>query len=221
MRNEVCAALGGRLDNGGCAIPPGAATTQTVLVAESLGSKMLFDSIRDIWKQTPDPQRRALADQLAGIRSVFLIANQLPLLDVADSEPALARSSSAFDVSSLSSFIGTLQQARSRQTARAAAPSAPIRVVAFTDPNDLLSYRLPERLLGIDGATIVNVIVSNESTYFGFLERPDNAHEDYILNPFVIDYLINGCEPTEGGNRCLGSRSVAQPSRMRVSSLTE
>jgi hypothetical protein len=62
-------------------------------------------------------------------------------------------------------------------------PSNRIQIVAFTDPNDLLSYRLTPEAVGNDGVQMANVIVSNAPTYLGFLERPDTAHCGYAGNP--------------------------------------
>jgi hypothetical protein len=53
-------------------------------------------------------------------------------------------------------------------------------VVAFTDPNDLLSYFLQG---GDDTLTqhyrVADVLVSNAYTYFGIFENPVSAHVSY------------------------------------------
>ncbi len=58
-------------------------------------------------------------------------------------------------------------------------------VVAFSDPNDLLSYRVaPSHLAGsLRVFRIVNVIVSNDTTCFNDVERPGKAHCGYARNP--------------------------------------
>ena len=85
--------------------------------------------------------------------------------------------------------------------------AAPLRIIAFTDPNDLLSYRLPTGFMGTakskDTTTeikldLINVIVSNAPTYsvpfFPKLEveLPNKAHCDYDTNPDVIALMIAG-----------------------------
>jgi hypothetical protein len=72
-----------------------------------------------------------------------------------------------------------------------------VTAVAFSDPNDLLSYRIvPKHLAKYDEHfRLINVIVSNDSTYMGFVERPDTAHCGYFWNPHVLDMLARGYRP--------------------------
>jgi hypothetical protein len=80
--------------------------------------------------------------------------------------------------------------------ARSLAPfvTAPMTVVAFSDPNDLLSYRIvPAHLAeNLTEFRVINVMVSNDATYFGYLERPDTAHCGYPWNPYVFGMLARG-----------------------------
>ena len=76
-----------------------------------------------------------------------------------------------------------------------AAPTAkPMTVVAFSDPNDLLSYRIIAGHLAGDlkDFRVVNVIVSNDTTYFKYVERPDTAHCGYTWNPYVFGMIARG-----------------------------
>lgn len=75
-------------------------------------------------------------------------------------------------------------------------PSVPgLTVVAFTDPNDLLSYRLLPLAQGIAETRVVNVITSNSTTYLGYVERPDTAHCGYGGNVHVVGLLVHGYQP--------------------------
>ena len=67
-------------------------------------------------------------------------------------------------------------------------------VVAFSDPNDLLTYRIVPEHLAEDFREfrVINVLVSNDTTYFGYLERPDTAHCGYPWNPHVFGMLARG-----------------------------
>ena len=56
--------------------------------------------------------------------------------------------------------------------------------MAFSDPNDLLSYTLQTDRYAREGVTAY-ILVSNAPTYLGLLERPDYAHLDYLSNPGV------------------------------------
>jgi hypothetical protein len=69
-----------------------------------------------------------------------------------------------------------------------------LQVVAFTDPNDLLSYRL-QSFDGVPGQPVqlVNVLVSNAPTYFGYLANPA-LHGDYGSNPNVAKLLLYGSD---------------------------
>jgi hypothetical protein len=69
-----------------------------------------------------------------------------------------------------------------------------INVVAFTDPNDLLSYRIPPgdtAILGSD-ATVTNVITSNGGAILGYVENPYPAHTAYHQNMDVLRLLFGG-----------------------------
>jgi hypothetical protein len=71
-------------------------------------------------------------------------------------------------------------------------PVAMPTVIAFTDPNDLLSYRLLAPLVDLARAKLINVIASNATTWLGLLERPDIAHCGYPLNATVIGLIAHG-----------------------------
>lgn len=70
-----------------------------------------------------------------------------------------------------------------------------LTLVAFTDPNDLLSYTLQPEKYAREGIAVYNILVSNAPTYVGLLERPDYAHLDYLTNPDV-GHLIACGQPT-------------------------
>jgi len=206
MKQAVCYALGGRPVSGGpCDLSGAELDRPLAIVTESLGSKFLFDAVRATWddagQNTPEQQR--LARRLASISMVYMLANQLPLLDLASPVPAEATSGAAVSAStgvpppplasSLGRFLDVLRKShgiRAQQQPSAALP--PLTVVAFTDPNDLLSYRLLPSELDVSQARLINVIGSNVPTWFGFVERPDYAHCGYVWNRKVIGLLADG-----------------------------
>ncbi|MFN7194707.1 MAG: hypothetical protein ACK5U4_25000 [Rhodospirillales bacterium] len=205
MRTVLCDTLGGaaRSDES-CAIAPGKGS-RIVLVAESLGSKILSDAVRHVVQQpgaAPSPAATALNERLSGIDALFLISNQVPLLDTAD-RPApksaqvqgAARIAATPGESSLFDALSLIADARPARLTLGLTDSAPIQVTAFSDPNDLLSYRLPTERLAIPEIRLANVIVSNAPTYFGWVERPDNAHCGYAWNPYVIGFVVDGYTP--------------------------
>jgi len=73
-------------------------------------------------------------------------------------------------------------------------------VVAFNDPNDLLSYILaPAKQSG--SYAVVDVVVSNAPTYFGLLEMPDKAHGGYPGNKKVQELMAKG-HSSSGADTC-------------------
>lgn len=198
VKQEVCIGLGGNPVGGKCSMPMTAQAPRTVIVAESLGSKIIFDAIREIWQESSDAQKARLAPQLANVQSIFLLANQIPLLDAAD-RPAVQAKSLA-ETSSLGGMLESLSEARDEAVSlKSAVPLPPLQIVAFTDPNDLLSYRLiGDRLFQTD-VKVVNVIVSNAPTYLGLFEMPDQAHCGYRWNKHVIGAVVNGYH--DGGSK--------------------
>ncbi|MRW94841.1 hypothetical protein GJ699_33280 [Duganella sp. FT80W] len=158
-----------------------------VVISHSMGSKLLFDTLLRMTEE-PAGSAAAMAAQQAVDRMRFLVmaANQIPLLSLADQPLSPATSLSA-PPDSLQLLL------RKRRTALAA--DHHLTLVAFTDPNDLLSYTLPPERYAADGVTVYNILVSNAPTWPGLLERPDSAHLDYLGNPDV-GRLITCGQPT-------------------------
>jgi hypothetical protein len=183
----VCESMGGRIDGTGCNVPPGGSPAALAFVTESLGSKLLFDAIREVWaaseKSDDGTTLDRVARSLAATRVMYMVANQLPLLDAAGTSAAGMPGSSrgVFDL-------------LSRARRKVSPTTAPMTVVAFSDPNDLLSYRIvPDHLAGkLEDFRVVNVIVSNDTTYFDYVERPDTAHCGYSWNPHVFGMMARG-----------------------------
>ena len=189
MKAQICEGLGGAMNSRRCRMPEGGPAPRTVLVAESLGSKVLFDALRSIWDESGRSGRAA--EQLASVQSVFLLANQIPLLDAAD-RPATAIRKATVTGSQELDFLSVLSQARTAPTLKARAVLPDLQVIAFTDPNDLLSYRLSGKGLHSDRVKVINVIVSNAPTYLGLFEMPDAAHCGYKWNRHVVGAVAFG-----------------------------
>jgi hypothetical protein len=92
---------------------------------------------------------------------------------------------SEYPVDPLGALLGMRKSSPSAMAAR------PLQVVAFTDPNDLLSYALA-RSTPVMSFDVVDVIVSNDNTLFGFVERPDSAHTAYRKNDVVTKLIACG-----------------------------
>jgi len=204
MIDAVCDAVGGRGSDGNCdmaeAQPPGS----LALVTESLGGKMLFDAIQlvDAIVQASRDQAaiERLSRGLAAAKMIYLLSNQVPLLDSADPPGGATRETPVFLSRvgiSVARAFALLARARDRSPPAGGAPEGPLTAVAFSDPNDLLSYRLVPAYLGDHPRhfRIVNVIVSNAATYLDYVERPDLGHCVYAWNPQVLAMLAEGHKP--------------------------
>lgn len=153
----------------------GAAPT-LVVVAESLGSKILFDALSSMLESS-QPHTRALGQRAARrLGLLFMAGNQLPILGLAE-QPAAATALPAQDA--LQRFL-TLRRSG---TERRSDTLARLAVVAFSDPNDLLSYRLLPARYAADDVAVADVLVSNARTWLGLIENPVAAHLDYLMNP--------------------------------------
>lgn len=154
-----------------------------LVLSSSLGSKILFDTLL----------RMESEGQRTFDRIVYLVmaANQIPLLSLADQQ--VAGGAAAMAAAAPEDSLQALLRARRTPAApRMNGGSRQLTMVAFSDPNDLLSFTLePKRYAGPEVA-IVNVLVSNAPTWFGMLERPDHAHTNYLLNPDVARMVACG-----------------------------
>jgi hypothetical protein len=156
-----------------------------VVVAESLGSKMLFDALSAMLESW-QPQTRTLGQQAARrLGLLFMAGNQLPIL-------GLAEQSTGMRAIPMQDALQHFLDLRRRQPNRRAEALQRLAVVAFTDPNDLLSYRLlPARYAAPDVA-VADVLVSNDRTWLGWIENPLTAHMDYLANPDVATLIACG-----------------------------
>lgn len=158
-----------------------------VVVAESLGSKILFDTLLEMTEQ-PDTEHAAM-QTLNRIAYLIMAANQIPLLSLAD-QPL---NNGMFAKGATGDSLQQLLQKRAPADKQRRAPQR-LTLVAFTDPNDLLSYTLLKERYAAEGVAVHNVLVSNAPTWLGLFELPDRAHVDYLLNPDV-GRLISCGEP--------------------------
>jgi pimeloyl-ACP methyl ester carboxylesterase len=168
-------------------------TSPLVVISHSMGSKILFDTLLRMTQEAPGSRAALVATQAVDrMRFLVMAANQIPLLSLADQQlvPPAGLAPSVPD---------SLQLLLQKRLA-AKGPAAGDRhltLVAFTDPNDLLSYTLQPEKYAREGITVYNILVSNAPTYFGLLERPDYAHLDYLTNPDVGRLIACG-QPTSG-----------------------
>ena len=191
----LCAFLEGTFENDGCA-PTARSNAPVTLISESLGSYMLLDAIEALNAKANSAAGKPL---FARLREFYMFANQVPLLELADLNPGASRQPLSAEASSRSQRLDAfIERARKFRTAD---QNEPLQIVAFTDPNDLLSYRLSRYLLANDGAPAssyraANALYPVAQTYFGFFADPLKAHTGYAGDAGVLDLVIcgsNGC----------------------------
>ena len=129
-----------------CSVPPGEAPAALAFVTESLGSKLLFDAVLEVWADAENGRDKALFDRvaksLAGTRMIYMMANQLPLLDAAGPAIGLCERSARPRRRTSGSIARDVFDLLSRLRGWTPSGTGPMTVVAFSDPNDLLSYRV-------------------------------------------------------------------------------
>jgi len=175
---------------------------EVVLVSFSLGSFVLLETLHEMEQQggTDGDAARVL---LAKMGNFFMLANQVPLLQLARLKSTTDKSDAgptsppeapeAPDV--LARFLKqheALMPTAAAMTVTAGDPRLPqFRVIAISDPNDLLSYPIPEYLVA--DHDVINITMSAaEWAYGGILVNPIEAHAGYGEDADVIDLIING-----------------------------
>lgn len=204
MRDAIVAALTRTMQSLGDRDDP------LVLVSASLGSKMTYDALLAMLDAPDGSPTRAAADRLnRRLALVYMQANQLPILGLADQDigalaPAHAVAAAAVGsgpvaaASSPASHAGSPADAlqlflAKRNTLAGFTPIGALTIVAFTDPNDLLSYRLLSSRYDSDPRVrIADVLVSNAPTYLGLFENPLEAHQGYGINADVAKLIACG-----------------------------
>lgn len=167
------------------------------LISVSLGSKVLRDAL------LPDTTvKMSKGLQLVSRAThVYLSANQIPLLNLGNNHTKKMKTTIGIQSTmplkgDFSDVVNLINQIRREKTTRLFSAQLPdaLKVISFTDPNDLLSYEIIKKNYGNNN--VVNVIVSNGSTYdFKILpsfENPLDAHVGHLTNPGVLGLLACG-----------------------------
>ena len=188
----------------------------TVIITHSLGGYMLIDAIYDELTRGARGGGRnehtAAAKIVASTQLIFMMANQLALLDLADLRtrlyPAAAGETVRHGGAPAATAIGDLIadwsyfKPKARWRVRAGGPPTPVdqneQIVAFSDPNDILSWLVnranvetPRSNAG--KVTLTNVYMANDEFEIpGVFSNPIEAHDGYMKNPTVLDLFACG-----------------------------
>lgn len=169
-----------------------------MVVSESLGSKILFDTLLRMTREEAGTRASLLALRAVDrLRFLVMAANPIPLLSLADQQIGAGNADALRPVVPVppDSLQLLLQERLARRPTSLL--NRRLTLVALTDPNDPLSYTLPVERYANEEVTVYNILVSNAPTWLGLLERPDQAHLDYLANPDVGRLIACGLPSSE------------------------
>jgi len=176
----------------------GPADAEFNFVTHSLGSRMLFDVLApsDNAAEFAQTRRRDTARGylVIGTRSVFMAANQMPLLGatMVDVRPMATGAEAAPAPEPCRSAI-SLIAARCAVAAEGAAANAPnLQIVAFSDPDDLLGYRASDAGEQRPGLTFLEVTHRNTPVWFGRFVLPQEAHDKELQRKSTAAMILCG-----------------------------
>jgi hypothetical protein len=162
-----------------------------LFITHSLGSRIIMDALGEIVETLTDDRTVAGHPALvAGLQqkemTVFMLSNQLPFLQIALPPPE----------------VGGQIESYCRRDGEHYAKRAfnRLNIVAFNDPNDLLSYSIPrsfvERYLDsrmCPAVTNIHINVADRISAFGIeVVNPIAAHGNYNSDERVIELITRG-----------------------------
>lgn len=164
-----------------------------IFITHSLGSRILIDTIvniadevgRDDLKHHKEAQ--LIINELKNKEfTVFMLANQLPMLQIGRPKPKVNQQISGYCTPKGKHYSGRIFKK--------------LNIVAFSDPNDILSYNIPQSFVDeyIDSricpsVTNVSINIASEISAFGVgMVNPITAHTGYDNDERVINIISNG-----------------------------
>lgn len=170
-----------------------------IFITHSLGSKILMDSLTDIVNtissveiQQDIKQHRdakLIIEELKNKEmTVFMLANQLPILQISSPKPVVTEQIPVY--------------CRPHGKKYGSRVFKKVNVVAFSDPNDLLSYGITQDFVDnyldsrmCPSVTNVNINIAEEISVFGAgVVNPVTAHTEYDNDSRVIEMIAKGTE---------------------------
>ena len=187
---------------------PGPYNDPTIIITHSLGGYMLIDTIgNELRPDRNDNCDKALEETAAGrilakTDYIYMMANQIFARSdglhgyprqLGGSPPEKVRHRFAKCWTRAKFKSQMLLKANSDQQAAQAE-----QVVAFNDPNDILSWRVDQKNLGFPpsewpSVKLTNVYLSNdEFSIPSLFSEPTTAHNGYLDNQTVMEMLVCG-----------------------------
>jgi hypothetical protein len=162
-----------------------------VFITHSLGSRIIMDALGEIVETLNDDQIIAghpalISKMQAKEMTVFMLSNQMPLLQIGLPAPKV--------VGQIESYC----QEGGQNFAKRAFKK--LDIVAFTDPNDLLSYSITQDFVDhyLDSrmcpvVTNIHINVAERLSAFGIdVVNPISAHGNYDSDERVIELISHG-----------------------------
>ena len=185
-------------------------------VTHSLGSYLLFNTLNpefasvageelsasDAARKTAEENAMRYIFERTSL--VYFFANQLEMLEITNLESAPESSTTAMKsrglapaplvpTSPAANFRTLVNRWKDYQTNFQAVLHSSdvtnrekVQVVAWSDPNDVITYRVPK----IGDVEVVNLYVKNSTRWFGIFESPTKAHGDYAKNVDVLRVMF-------------------------------
>ncbi len=172
-------------------------------ISHSLGSRIVMDGLQRIARQFSDKNNRRIKkatsfkegkivtdkfiDSFKKLRfPIFMLANQLPMFQITRGIPEVTGQYDNY-------CLAQGEQYNSRVISGA-------DIVAFSDPNDILSYTITEEFMNryLDSrlcikTTNININVAEVSSLFGIsYANPMDAHGAYETDDRVLSLIANG-----------------------------
>lgn len=175
-----------------------------ICISESLGSKMLVETLNENLTEG-EPWTTKWKENL---RSVYMLSNQLPLLYLGDIKTAqetenklavksLANTTIMTEITK-TALLNEIYMPLKKLALQMNQNDKKIQLVAFSDPNDLLTYPIPEQIEYTENFEVFNVSISVAKKGYSWpfgkpkIVNPLNAHLEYKENSKIIDYLVLG-----------------------------
>jgi len=206
LQAALCLMINGKPSGDGKTCRHGDYSERTVIITHSLGGYMMMDAIDDELRREKAGVKSAARTLLENTQFIFMMANQLALLDLTTLEGyprKLGGPRTEADIAEHFAARWAAIKLRSPLPSTLAEPNevpTTRQIVAFSDPNDILSWRLKRYDLKLPpsewkSVRLTNVYLSNGEFSVPLLfSDPTTAHLGYFDNQLVMDMLVCGVD---------------------------
>ena len=178
----------------------GASDQEFVFVTHSLGSYLIFSALDLKSGESDTSEMKEWRVQFRNILShtplVYFFANQLRLLELANLDASGTGKPSGNMIDHLQTWSKLRMDYLAGQALSNRTELVPPSLVSWNDPSDLLTWNVPEvesasgqRILVVENHSVRNAI-----DWFGLLEGPTGAHDNYASNKRIIRSML---KPTQ------------------------